>query len=325
MKRADFHFLQICHKWLAEGHSLFLCTVTQTWGSSPRPIGSLAAIRNDGILIGSVSGGCVEELLIEKLTQSNYPEQFPTFIRFGDTPATQHLLPCSSILEVFVEYITDANAFRVVNEISENSTLLRSVEFQTGASAWHHINSANSTLEFEKTTSHLKRLFTQSWKLVLFGNNTISQNLKQFAEHVGFRVTICDPRCSIDVTDEDTVINTMPDDFVLSQTQHGRIAYIALSHDPKIDDMALMEALRTNAFYIGAIGSRSNSDKRRHRLAELDLSTQQIERLHAPVGLPIGSKTPEEIAISILAHVIQEKNRFKMNSSRDENLTSSGG
>jgi len=126
-----------------------------------------------------------------------------------------------------------------------------------------------------------------------------------------YQVTICDPRVEYTETWDVpgvTLVRTMPDDTVQAMRLDERCAVIALTHDPKLDDLALMEALKSPAFYVGALGSRANNSKRRERLLDFDLSADEIARLHGPIGLYIGSRTPPEIAISILAEVTAVKN-----------------
>jgi xanthine dehydrogenase accessory factor len=146
---------------------------------------------------------------------------------------------------------------------------------------------------------------------LIIGAGQLSRFLAQIAVGMDYSVTVCDPREEYREgwhVEGVQVVHAMPDDLVLEMKLDSRCAVVALTHDPKLDDLALMEALKSDAFYVGAIGSRSNDEKRRERLLDFDLTHAQLEKLHGPIGLYIGSKTPSEIAISILAEMTAVKN-----------------
>jgi len=149
------------------------------------------------------------------------------------------------------------------------------------------------------------------YRMLVIGAGQLSRYLCHIAAGLDYQVTVCDPR--EEYTDEwdipgTKIVRTMPDDTVLDMKLDERCAVIALTHDPKLDDLALMEALKTPAFYVGALGSRRNNAARRERLKEFDLNDTELARLHGPVGIYIGSRTPPEIAVSILAEVTAAKN-----------------
>jgi xanthine dehydrogenase accessory factor len=149
------------------------------------------------------------------------------------------------------------------------------------------------------------------WRLLIIGAGQLSRFLAQIASAMDYHVTVCDPREEYRAgwqVDGVQLVHAMPDDLVIEMRLDHRSAVVALTHDPKLDDLALMEALKSEAFYVGAIGSRANNAKRRERLLEFDVTPAQLERLHGPIGLYIGSKTPAEIAISILAEMTAIKN-----------------
>jgi len=149
----------------------------------------------------------------------------------------------------------------------------------------------------------------------VIGASQLSKYLAQIAVGLDYQVTVCDPREEYTETWDIpgvTLVRTMPDDTVKAMRLDERCAVVALTHDPKLDDLALMEALKSTAFYVGALGSRANNEKRRKRLLEVDVTPEEIARLHGPIGLYIGSRTPPEIAISILAEVTAVKNRVAL-------------
>ncbi|MGZ8319215.1 MAG: XdhC family protein, partial [Telluria sp.] len=149
------------------------------------------------------------------------------------------------------------------------------------------------------------------WRLFIIGAGQLSRFLAQVATAMDYHVTVCDPREEYRAGWQlpgVRLVHLMPDDLVIEAKLDARSAVVALTHDPKLDDLALMEALKSDAFYVGAIGSRLNNARRRERLKEFDLSDEQLARLHGPIGLYIGSKTPAEIAVSILAELTAIKN-----------------
>jgi len=313
MNVSDYEVITNCDRWLESGHIIYFLTVMDTWGSSPRPPGSISVIRDDGKLLGSVSGGCVEEALVDRLIQSCTITQFPATVSFGgeDEDASRFMLPCNGVLHVLIEKITRADHFKeLLKGINTRRGVIRELDIQSGEVHCYKPDGRHKPV-FYQQGAIARRFFGPSWQLALVGNTPVARVVAKFALDIGFAVVMCDPRqefadrCGIEYTDFSSL---MPDDFVMQYSDDPYNAFIALSHDPKIDDMALMEALKSKSFYIGALGSRRSSALRRERLSLLELTDHQIIRLHAPVGLSIKSKTPEEIAISILAEVIKEKN-----------------
>jgi xanthine dehydrogenase accessory factor len=166
-------------------------------------------------------------------------------------------------------------------------------------------------MSLQVSESALTTIHGPRWRLLIIGAGQLSRFLSQIAVGMDYSVTVCDPREEYREgwhVEGVQVVHAMPDDLVLEMKLDSRCAVVALTHDPKLDDLALMEALKSEAFYVGAIGSRSNDEKRRERLLEFDLTPAQLEKLHGPIGLYIGSKTPSEIAISILAEMTAAKN-----------------
>ncbi|MGD8926895.1 MAG: XdhC family protein, partial [Thioalkalispiraceae bacterium] len=173
------------------------------------------------------------------------------------------------------------------------------------------IQAAKAIDKFIYTNIYVRKIYGPQWNMLLIGASHLSQYVSQLALMLDYRVIVCDPReeYALAWQVEGTELTTMmPDDAVQHYAQQPRSIVLALTHDPKLDDMALLDALSSPAFYVGAIGSQRNCDARRRRLRELDVSGKQIQRLHAPVGLPIGSHTPPEIALSIMADITQQRN-----------------
>lgn len=307
MTPLDLEVLQRASEWLANGHRVHLCTVVQTWGSAPRPPGAVLALRADGRLIGSVSGGCIEDDLADRARAAKLPAK-PALLEYGvSRDDAQRLgIPCGGLLRICVEPLRDAAQLHPLLDGIENRRLIRrSLQLRTGevllASA---LPGSVPALDGDWFHSY----FGPQWRLLIIGANQLGSVLASMAQALDFDVLICDPRAEMRA--EWRVAGTswrdgMPDDVVQQIVPDAHTAIVAVTHDPKLDDMALLEALKCEAFYVGALGSRRNQEKRRERMRMFDLSDAEIARLRGPVGLAIGSRTPAEIAVSILAELIQ--------------------
>jgi len=306
----DRGILETAIDWLKQDHRLALVTVVRTWGSSPRPIGSLMLMREDGLHVGSVSGGCVEEDLVARYRDQQLASAYPTLIDYGINrqESTRFGLPCGGRLELLVEELDNQVQLQTLLDKMQNRELIsRQVCLTTGEVSLH---AASASDEFAYTNDSVKKVFGPRWQMLLIGAGHLSQYVAQIALMLDYQVIVCDPREEYEqswtLNDSEAAtefVRMMPDEAVQAYATHPRSVVITLAHDPKLDDMALMDALNSKAFYVGAIGSQKNNDKRRERLKELGLTTQQLQRLHAPVGLPIGSHAPPEIAVSILAEI----------------------
>ena len=309
---SDQQVLQTAYDWLQQGHEVALVTVLKTWGSSPRPPGSLLVMREDGIHTGSVSGGCVEEDLVQRYRDRELSEDYPTLLDYGvdRADATRFGLPCGGRLELLVEKLFNINDIEtIIDNLLHHKSMMRQVDLHTGEVT---LEDADAGQDFEYTDRYVRKVLGPQWCMLLIGAGHLSHYVSQMALLLGYRVIVCDPReeyaqnWQVPGTELTT---SMPDDAVRQYAQQARSIIIALTHDPKLDDMALLEALESPAFYVGAIGSKRNCELRRQRLGEMGLSTEQITSLHAPVGIAIGSHTPAEIAVSILAEITQLRNQ----------------
>lgn len=316
MDSADREVLTTAADWLDAGHSGYLVTVARTWGSSPRPPGSLLAVRaDDARFVGSVSGGCVEDDLSARLAAGGASQTLPRIESYGVTPDQTHRfgLPCGGRLDLVVEQLDSAEPLRVLlHAIEARQLRTRRICLATGEVSLH---AAERTQDFSFDGENLIKVFGPVWRLVLIGAGQLSRFVAQMAQALDYEVIVCDPReeYAVQWQVSDTVLDTRsPDDAVCTYARDARTAVIALTHDPKLDDLALMEALVSPAFYVGALGSRANNAKRRARLASLELPQTVVARLHGPVGLPIGSRTPAEIAVAILAELTAVRNGVEL-------------
>ena len=321
MQSTDHEVLRQAIDWLKQGQAVTLFTVATTWGSSPRPPGSMLAISADGRLSGSVSGGCVEEDLVQRLQDGSLCISSPTLIDYGVNreDAARFGLPCGGRLELVMEQLETANALRpVLQAIEENRLIIRRVCLNTGESSLHPATTVNDSFYYDGET--LSKPFGPNWRMLLIGAGQLSRYVAQFALALDSEVIVCDPReeygrsWQVPGSRFDT---RMPDDAVAALATNHRCVVMALSHDPKLDDMALMNALNADLFYVGALGSQRNNEKRRERLATLGVSPANLARLHGPIGLPIGSKTPPEIAVAIMAELTAARHRIMLTRQTD--------
>ena len=306
MDSVDIEVLRSAEAWRRAGHRVTLGTIVKSWGSAPRPVGAMVAIRDDGQVTGSVSGGCVEDDLIEKVRGRALAADQPQLVTYGVTneDATRWGLPCGGTLQIVLEPVAEGTGIpALLDSIGRQQLVLRRLDLETGRST-QQPGTWQDVLEFDGKV--LSCVYGPRWRLVLIGGGQLTRYLAEMAKMLDYHVTVVDPRSEYadgwDLPGA-ALDRGMPDDVIARMNLDGHSAVIALTHDPKLDDMALLEALKSAAFYVGAIGSKKNNDSRRQRLREFDLSEQEIARLRGPVGLYIGSKTPPEIAVAILAEM----------------------
>lgn len=321
MESLDLRVLADAIAWRSSGHAVMLVTVVQTWGSAPRPPGALLAVRDDGVVSGSVSGGCVEDDLIAR-TKARFQVvdgtevalDKPAMIVYGVSreEASRFGLPCGGTLRLVQEPLLDTGwVTQLLARTADHQLVARTLTLTTGAVQLSTADRGQAIC-FDGAT--LTTVFGPKWRLLLIGAGQLSQAVAQMATLLDFEVLVCDPREEYAATLVAGMpgiqrIEGMPDDVVRELVPDAHTAIVALTHDPKLDDMALLEALKSNAFYVGALGSRRNQETRKRRLAEhFDLSFEELGRLHGPVGLALGAKTPAEIAVSIVAEIVQVKN-----------------
>ncbi|WP_066710617.1 XdhC family protein [Curvibacter delicatus] len=319
MEDLDTLVLRTAQRWWTEGQAVVLVTVARTWGSSPRPPGSLMAINGRGETVGSVSGGCIEDDLIHRIREGGVEAALtgaaPTVLRYGISADQAHRfgLPCGGTVELVLERVAPQ---------SRLDELLRACEQRQSTERVLSLKTGNVTLrpgrrdgvpQLDDDT--LTTYQGPQARLIVIGAGDLSRFLSQMALSLGFEVFVCDPReehrASWNLPGV-TLTHEMPDDLILRLKPDACTAVVALTHDPKLDDLALIDALQSDAFYVGAIGSRRNSATRRERLrVHFDMSEDVLDRLHGPAGLYIASKTPAEIALSIMAEVVAVKNGFR--------------
>ena len=307
MDNVDLQVLRQVSQWCTDGRRVALGTITRTWGSAPRPPGSVVAIRDDGLVTGSVSGGCIEDDLIDKAREGALTTGLPQVVRYGiDADAAHRFgLPCGGLIELVLEPVMPRTRIgELLERLSKGERVRRVLTIASGEVT---LQPAGDTDELQLTDTTLTTHHGPRWRLVLIGAGQMTQYLAQMARALDYEVLVCDPReeyATGFAIEGATLSRQMPDDLLTELKVDGHTAIIALTHDPKLDDLALMEALRSPAFYVGAIGSRANQSKRKQRLIEhFGMTEAEFERLHGPVGLKNGARTPPEIAVGILAEL----------------------
>ncbi len=305
---------------IASGRPAALATVLSTWGSAPRRAGSQLAIAQDGAFFGSVSGGCVEGAVILAAQEALSDGQC-RILEYGvaDEDAFAVGLACGGNIRILVEPVGVGNGpdKKIIEALAKASAERRPIGCQVNLETWQRrlIDASmpehaaifaqdRSTLEGDIFTA----VFNPSLKMIVVGAVHISQTLASIARMAGYDVYVIDPRKSFATSErfpEDAVMDVWPDEALAQIGADARTAIVTLTHDPKLDNPALETALRGEAFYIGSLGSTRTHAKRVAHLKQAGFSDAEIARIHAPVGLDIGSASPAEIAVAIMAEITQ--------------------
>lgn len=312
MDSSDLNVIRALQDWVRAGGRGHLVTVVKTWGSSPRPAGSLLAVGGPGHLMGSVSGGCVEDDLVARLRSGQVASERPERVVYGVSreEGERFGLPCGGTLELVCESIDDAEALEPVRQaLEQRRAVCRELDLNTGTARL--LPAQPHTAACRLQDSRLRKVFGPQWQLIIIGAAELSRCIAQLAQALDYHVVVCDPRADYAATWDvpgTELVAGLPDDLIRARVSDERSAIITLTHDPRVDDMALIEALESPAFYVGALGSRRTTDARLERLRQLDVPATALARLHAPIGLPIGSHAPMEIAVAIAAELIAARN-----------------
>jgi len=316
VQHLDLQVIRQALQWSCNGQQVWLCTVLATYGSAPRAPGSMLAVNDSGQWVGSLSGGCVEDDFLERVALGEFPEPV-AIVRYGDGSDRRSniRLPCGGVLEVLVENLStdcevQAHLRALESALQGQRRLLREVSLPQG-----DFRLSDDTAQGPRVVREASRVYLRigaAQRLLLAGYSSVAHYCAEFGKGMGFEVILCDPREEVldgVVLNGIEVRRELPSEFIANGGCHADTAVVALTHDPKIDDLAMLEAVRTEAFYIGVMGSRATSDKRRERLHRIGgLSADELARIHAPIGLNLGSKTPAEIALAVLADILRQRN-----------------
>ncbi len=315
--------------WYRAGKGAALATVVQTWGSAPRPTGSQLAISGAGEIAGSVSGGCVEGAVVVEALEA-VEDGKARVLEYGvsDDEAFAVGLACGGVIRIMVEPVGPAGLTEemlaelvarregrapvvyVVHTESWNRRLADANDPQLGAEIAPRVRADRSG--FAEDGQSFIAIHNPPLRMAVIGAVHIAQPLLQMARLAGYDVTLIDPRPAFATESRfpgETLVEEYPDDVLPGFGLDARTAVVTLSHDPKIDDPAIAEALRADVFYLGCLGSTRTHAKRVKRLQETGFDADAIARIHAPVGLDIGANSPAEIAIAIMAEVTQALRR----------------
>lgn len=326
-------------EWLAQGRRFALATVTAAWGSSPRPVGSTMAIRDDGLCIGSVSGGCVEtavrEAALEVLGGAN-----PRLMEFTSGEGVWEVgLSCGGRIHVWIELgwpfrqderdrvicaaliklLQDGQRTLFVCSLDPENPMLAlyvpggtcitnssDLEPQIVETALQRYNGGQSGEVEIGGVPCFVRLFPSPERLIIVGAVHIAEPLVTFASVLGFETVVIDPRESpVTGLNPDLFIRKWPAEALMDLNLNANDLCVTLTHDPKIDDPALVAFLSSPARYVGALGSRKSHAERLERLAASGFSESDLSRIHGPIGLDIGARTAPEIALSIVAEIVK--------------------
>ncbi|MDR0207556.1 MAG: XdhC family protein [Pseudomonas putida] len=315
MQHLDLQVVRQALQWSGQGQRVWLCTVLFTYGSAPRAPGSLLAVNAQGQWVGSLSGGCVEEDFLARVGEGEFAGPVAV-VRYGDGSDSRSniRLPCGGVLDVLVENLpadcdVQAHLRELESALLGQRRLLRQVSLHDGQRRLSDDIEQGPRVAYDEAVVHLRVGAAQ--RLLLAGYSSVAHFCAEFGKGLGFEVILCEPREEVldGVELEGIEIRReLPSVFIANGGCHRDTAVVALTHDPKIDDLAMLEAVRTEAFYIGVMGSRITSEKRRERLQRIGrLDEQALTRIHAPIGLNLGSKTPAEIALAVLADVLRTR------------------
>ena len=318
MIATNAQLLQTASTWQSAGRKVAVAWVIETWGSAPRPVGSVLVIDADGAMEGSVSGGCVEgAVLVEALEAME--DNMPRVLEYGvsDDEAFAVGLACGGRIRVLVDPMTDPLKAALLSDLAQAAAEGRAIAYVADLTVDRRelAGSEDFPDRFRLDQSGIEpdgqtfvAVLSPPLRMIIVGAVHIAQHLTGMARAAGFLPIIVDPRSAFGSPDRfpgETIVEEWPDAALKALAPDHRTAVVTLTHDPKLDDPAIMETLRGRAFYLGCLGSRRTHAKRVGRLAAAGFEDADIARIHAPVGLDLGGRAPGEIAVSIIAQVVQ--------------------
>ncbi|PCJ74286.1 MAG: XdhC/CoxI family protein [Rhodobacteraceae bacterium] len=312
--------------WIKAGKGTVLATVIQTWGSAPRPTGSQLAINEDMEMAGSVSGGCVEGAVVEEAINA-LEDGIPRILEYGvsDEEAFAVGLACGGAIHVLIEPIGVGQGpdVALLETLVKHRKNRHAVAYLVNPKTWERqvVEEDFNTINLAHRFTSDKSGFEGDWfvnihnpplRMIVVGAVHIAQPLMQMARLSGYDAVLIDPRGAFATAarfPNERLVHDWPDEALEAEGLDARVAVVTLTHDPKLDDPAIKIAIASDAFYLGCLGSTRTHAKRVTRLKEAGFSDAQIAKIHAPVGADIGSKTPAEIAISIMAEITERLRR----------------
>ena len=327
MKSLDLIVMTDALKWLQSGHKIWLCTVLSTYGSAPRTPGALFAAIESGAYVGSLSGGCIEEDFLKRIAHGEFQKKSEV-IQYGNgenafSPTVS--LPCGGSIDVLIEHLHPSKeSIHYIEMMLQALTGKAILQKEIILGQMAILTLSHTQLPQRVIQEDDKVLIALQCPTTIFiaGISAVALYCIEFAHALGFNVIVCDDReeelrqlrSQPHILEKVTLREIFPPNVLEEEGCHAQTAILSLTHDPRIDDFTMIAACATPAFYIGAMGSQKNSDNRLARIKECtDYSAETLRRIHAPIGLSIGSKTPAEIALAIMADIVQAKNTKNSN------------
>ena len=314
MSRSEIEIIERGQQWMAEGERVVLATVAHTWGSSPRPPGAVMVMSEGGRIAGSVSGGCIEEELLARVRQQ-FPHGFETLEYNSDTSRT---LPCGGRLLLTLEPLaTIPELAPMMAALRDGAAVVRRLDLEQLKVSWAEADEDART-RFEGEV--LNVVYEPAWQLVVVGAGELASWVCRYAQLLDYTVAVCDPRAEYReawTLPDCAVSGDYPDDFIADRVCDAHTAIVALTHDPKVDDMAMLEGLRTQAFYVGALGSGRTTASRAARLIEhFGVSDAEVKRIRGPVGIDLNTRKPSEIALAVMTDITAARNGVRITTTR---------
>jgi len=324
MNKTDSLVVKSISQWITEGKTFFLCTIISAKGASVRPLGSLFAYDGES-KVGFISEPGMDHAFCKHLDEANFQEDI-TYFTYGNQLMNKDndlCLPCCGTVTLMIEKFSPTQkSIELLKEwtslVERRVTFRRTIDKTNYASNLEELTSP-LTAEEKKLTNNsdeIKITYTPTIQVLIIGATPVSKHLARLASELGFIVRLCENRkLFLEILEYDKANNN----FELSKTSSGVFvqsyvdkysSIVSLAHDPSIDDDAIITALSSDSFYVGAIGSTKNCDKRVRRLSKNGIDESLLSKLHAPIGISINSKTPDEIAISIIAEIIEHKHKL---------------
>ncbi len=312
--------LETALAWHRAGRGAVLATVVETWGSAPRPVGSQLAVSGESEIAGSVSGGCVEGAVVAEALEA-LEDGRPRILTFGvsDDEAFAVGLACGGTIRVLVEPVGRAIPEALLADLAAARAARRATAYVVDTESWVRRLAGPDDPTLGKAIAERMRADRSGFegavfigvhnpplRMVVVGAVHIAQPLLQMARLAGYDPLLVDPREAFATASRfpgETIVEDWPDEALRAHGLDARTAVVTLTHDPKLDDPAIRTALRSDVFYLGCLGSTRTHGKRVERLRAAGFSDAEIARIHAPVGLDIGARSPAEIALSIMAEI----------------------
>ncbi len=321
--RPDFDAIpETALDWHRAGKGAVLATVVETWGSAPRPVGSQLAISGEGEIAGSVSGGCVEGAVVVEAADA-LDDGKTRILEFGvsDDEAFAVGLACGGRIRVMVEPVGQGMSEKLLAELCTARSGRRALAYLVDTASWERrlAGAADAALgdaiaqRFRSDKSGFEgetfvAVHNPPLRMAVVGAVHIAQPLMVMARLAGYDAVLIDPREAFGSAMRfpgETILHDWPDEALAARGLDARTAVVTLTHDPKLDDPAIVAALRSDVFYLGSLGSTRTHGKRVARLKDQGFADDDIARIHAPIGLDIGAKSPAEIAIAVMAEITQ--------------------